>query len=109
MRRAHDIGLKAQDQHVVGVDRAGLVQPAPVLREQFFRQRREQVERGQERRFLLDDAVNGEIAVGEFQTDGGSFVVYALGGTEIWIDGRLSIRSLKASRLGKALRQPQSA
>ena len=67
MRRLNDIGLKAQDQRVVGVDRASIAHPRPVLGQQVRRQSGKQVQRRQERGFLLDDAMNGEIAGGEFE------------------------------------------
>ena len=39
----------------------------PVLRQQFRRQAREHFERGQEGGFLLDDAVDREVADGKFE------------------------------------------
>ena len=62
MRRAHDIGLECEDEHVVGIDGAGLLQPWPVPGQRLRRQARQHVERGQERGFLLDDAMDGEVA-----------------------------------------------
>ena len=73
VRRPHDVGLEAQDQHVVVIDRAGLFHPRLVLSEPLRRECRQHVERGQERGFLLDDAVNAEIAGGQFETHGFSF------------------------------------
>ena len=99
MRRLHDIGLEAQDQNVIGVERARLPHPRPVLREQVRRQRRQQIQRRQERGFLLDDAMDGEIADGELETHD-SFLPQAGGGTEILTEGRLSILSWKASSFG---------
>jgi hypothetical protein len=65
MRRLHDVGLKTQDQHVAGVDRAGLLHPWPVLGQHLRRQAGEQVQRRQEGGFLLDDAMDGEVADGK--------------------------------------------
>jgi hypothetical protein len=70
VRRRHDVGVEAQDQHVVVVDRAGLFHPRLVLGEPLRRQAGQHIERGQERGLLLDDAVNGKIAGGELQTHG---------------------------------------
>ena len=67
MRRLHDVGLETQDQHVVVVDRTGLFHPRPVLREPFRRQAGQQVQRRQERGFLLDNAMNGEVAGSKFE------------------------------------------
>ena len=67
MRRLHHIGLETQDQHVVGVERAGLLHPRPVLRQQLRRQARQHLQRRQEGGFLFDDAMDGEIADDEFQ------------------------------------------
>jgi hypothetical protein len=67
VRRLHDIGLEAQDQHVLVVERTGLLHPRPVLRQQLRRQARQHFQRRQEGGFLLDDAVNGEIADGELE------------------------------------------
>jgi hypothetical protein len=67
MRRLHDVGLETQDQHVIGVDRAGLLHPGPVFGQQLRRQRGQHIQGRQERGFLLDDAMDGEVAGGEFQ------------------------------------------
>ena len=90
MRRLDDVGLEAQDQHVAVVDRAGLLHPRPVLRQQFRRQVGQHVQRRQEGGFLLDDAMDGEIADAEFQTHG-NFLVTLAGGSEIFTEGRSSI------------------
>ena len=70
MRRLHDVGLETQDQHVAGVERAGLLHPCPVFREQLRRQSGQHLQRRQEGGFLLDEAMDGEIADGEFQAHG---------------------------------------
>ncbi len=62
MRRLHDIGLETQDQHVVGVKCARALHPRSVLGQNVRRQCRQQVERRQERGFLFDDAMDGQIA-----------------------------------------------
>ena len=67
MRRLHHIGLEAEDQHVVVVERAGLLHPRPVLRQDFRRQARQHLQGRQEGGFLFDDTVDGEVADGEFQ------------------------------------------
>ena len=100
MRRLHDVGLEAQDQRVAVVDRAGLFHPRPVLRQQLRRQPGQHLQRRQEGGFLLDDAMDGEIADGEFQAHGIVPVNYAGGGTEIFTDGRSSIFWWKASSFG---------
>ena len=67
MRCLHHIGLETQDQHVVVVERTGLLHPRPVLGQQLRRQARQHLKRRQEGRLLFDDAVDGEIADGKFQ------------------------------------------
>ena len=67
VRRLHHIGLEAQDQHVLVVERAGLLHPRPVLRQHFRRQARQHFQRRQEGGFLFDNTVNGEVAGGEFE------------------------------------------
>ena len=91
--------MEAQDQHVIGVDRTRLLHPRPVLREQVRRQPGEQILRRQEGGILLDEAMDGEVADGEFKTHDGS-LPQAGGGTEILTKGRLSIRSWNASSFG---------
>ncbi|WP_453975712.1 hypothetical protein [Bradyrhizobium elkanii] len=75
MRRLHDIGLERQDQGVAVVERAGGLHPAAVLGEHVRRQSGQHVVRGQERRLLLDDAMNGEIAGGKLQPHGDSLAL----------------------------------
>lgn len=89
MRRLHDVGLEAQDQYVAVVERLGLLHPRPVFREPLRRQAGQQIQRRQESGFLLDDAMNGEIAGGEFEAH--AIPAYAGGGTETFTDGRCSI------------------
>ena len=89
MRRLHDVGLEAQDQYVTVVERLGCFIHAPVFREPFRRQAGQHLQRRQESGFLLDDAMNGEIADGEFEAH--AIPAYAGGGTEIFTDGRSSI------------------
>ena len=67
MRRLHHIGLEAQDQHAVVVERAGLLHPRPVLRQDFRRQAWQHFEGRQKGGFLFDDAVDGEVADCKFQ------------------------------------------
>ena len=90
MRRLHDIGLEAQHQHVIVVERARRAHPRAVLGQQFRRQARQHLQCRQERHLLLDDAMDREIADGEFQTHF-RFPAYAGGGTEIFTEGRSSI------------------
>ncbi len=91
MRCLHDVRLEAQHQHVIAVERIGLPHPRPVLRQQLRRQRRKYLERGQERGFLLDDSMDGEIADIEFAAHDQALPIYAAGGAEIFTDGRSSI------------------
>jgi hypothetical protein len=67
VRCLHHIGLEAQDQHIVAVERAGLLHPGPVLRQDFRRQARQHFEGRQKGGFLFDDAVDGEVADCKFQ------------------------------------------
>jgi hypothetical protein len=77
MRRFHHTGLETQDQHVVGVERAGLLHPRPVLGQDFRRQARQHLQRRQQGGFLFDDAVNGEIADGKLEAHA-SFLLFFL-------------------------------
>ena len=61
MRGLHDVALDAQDQPVFGIEKSGL-QPPPVLLEQLAGHGREKLPRREERRLLLDNAVNGDVA-----------------------------------------------
>ena len=70
MRRLHDVGLEAQDQYVVVVERVRAPHPRPVLCEPLRRKAGQQIQCRQECGFLLDDAMNGEIAGGEFEAHG---------------------------------------
>jgi len=63
----NDIGLKAQDQRVGGVDRPRIAEPVPVLGQEVGSQSGKQIMHRQERGLLLDEAVNGEVAGGEFE------------------------------------------
>jgi hypothetical protein len=62
VRGTNDIGLKAQDQRVGGVDRPRVAQPPPVLGQEVGSQSGKQIMHRQERGLLLDEAVNGEAA-----------------------------------------------
>ncbi|MGY4232323.1 hypothetical protein ACVIIW_001270 [Bradyrhizobium sp. USDA 4449] len=67
MRRLHDIGLEAEHQDVLLIQRACLPHPISVLGQHLGRQSRQHLQRRDERRLLLDDALNGEIADRIFQ------------------------------------------
>ncbi|MCP1747854.1 hypothetical protein J2R73_009873 [Bradyrhizobium japonicum] len=67
VRRLHHIGLEAQEQHVLLVQRLGLPHPCPVLGQHLGRQSRQHVQCRDERGLLLDDAMDGEIADRVFQ------------------------------------------
>ncbi len=67
VRGTNDIGLKAQDQRVGGVDRPRIAQPLPVLGQEVGSQSGKHIMHRQERGLLLDEAVNGEVAGGEFE------------------------------------------
>ena len=59
MRRLHHIGLEAEDQNVLVVERAGLLHPAAIFGQQFRRQTGHHFQRREETGFLFDDAVDG--------------------------------------------------
>jgi hypothetical protein len=67
MRRLHDVGLKTQDQNVLAIERASRSHPLPIFGEQLSRQSGQQILRGQEGGFLLDDAMDDKIADAEFE------------------------------------------
>jgi hypothetical protein len=67
VRDTNDIGLKAQDQRVGRVDRPRIAQPLPVLSREVGSQSGEHIMHRPERGLLLDEAVNGEVAGGEFE------------------------------------------
>ena len=100
MRRLHHIGLEAHDERIGVVERAGRLQPLPVFGEHFGRKGRQHVMRLQELTFLLDDALDGEIADIELQAHFETSADYAAGGTDIFTDGRSSIFLLNASSFG---------
>src|SRR4029079_14257329 len=99
VRGLHYIGLEAQQQYVLLVQRFGLPHPCPVLGQPLGRQSRQHLQRRNERAFLLDDAMDGEVADGELQAHENSRC-YAAGGTEIFTEGRSSIFWWKASSFG---------
>src|SRR5258708_7952247 len=68
MRRLHDIGLETQDQHVLRIDRPGFSHPRPGLRKQLRRERGQHIQGMEEGGFLLDHAMDAEIADGEFES-----------------------------------------
>jgi hypothetical protein len=72
MRRLHHIGLETQDQHVLRIQRGRLSHPRPVFRQQVRRQAGQHLQCRQEGGFLLDDAVDGEIADAQRETHGNS-------------------------------------
>jgi hypothetical protein len=67
MRRLHDVGLETQDQHVFVVERSGLLHLRTVLGQKLRRQAGQHFQRRQESGFLLDDAMDGEVADAKLQ------------------------------------------
>src|SRR6516162_2309554 len=67
MRRLDDVGLKAQDQRVLVVERLRISHPSPVLGKTLPGQIGKHLQRRQERSLLLDDTVDREVADGEFE------------------------------------------
>jgi hypothetical protein len=78
VRGTNDIGLKAQDQRVGGVDRPRIAQLTADSRPGGRESVRKQITHRQERGLLLDEAVNREVAVGEFEAHCRSPVVQAV-------------------------------
>jgi len=99
VRRLHHVGLEAQQQDVLVIQRLRFAHPCPVLGQHFARQPRQHLKRRDERGFLLDDTMDGEIADRVCEAHENS-CDYAGGGTEIFTEGRSSIFWWKASSLG---------